>query len=192
MIAFLAVSLPGAAARHWTETEHETLWSGRYSNCDKGYAVDLPPNVVGHGTHSPAPNHGIVISAAKPQSTSIVSLDDERLIDVYDEYDARELGSPRTWLEEELERSKPTNRPDVREIRFRGLPAVHVRYQSERQSSRETTDEVIVFRKDPTPIFYVLMLRTPIQHYREDRSLYEHVRDGFQIRAVPKGECSND
>jgi hypothetical protein len=53
-------------------------------------------------------------------------------------------------------------------------------------------DEVIVFRKDPTPIFYVLMLRTPTQHFREDAPLYKRILHGFRIHAVPKGACSND
>jgi hypothetical protein len=52
----------GAQKRYWEETKSETLRRGRYSNCDCGFYVTLGPGVVGHGTHSPAANHGFYVS----------------------------------------------------------------------------------------------------------------------------------
>jgi len=61
--------------KHWTETPDETIWRERYGNCDHGYFVNLPPGVIGHGTHSPSPNHGILISAKNPGITTEVTVE---------------------------------------------------------------------------------------------------------------------
>jgi hypothetical protein len=192
LILFIAAVAPAAATRHWAETANETLWRGRYSNCDKGYVVNLPPKVVGHGSHSPNPNHGILISAAIPASTVNLSLEEDQVIDIYDSYDASELGSARAYLNFELTQLKPLAVPNILEITFHGLPAIRARYQIKRSSSKRVIDEVIIFRSSPQPIFYVISLRTSIQHYDQDLALYGQIRDGFQLRAVPRGECSND
>src|SRR6266511_595688 len=51
-----------AQHRYWQETESETLWWSRYSNCDYGFHVLLGDRVVAHGTLPPAPNHGFYVS----------------------------------------------------------------------------------------------------------------------------------
>src|ERR1700733_13532969 len=84
--------------KRWTETPNETIWRETYGNCDHGYFVDLPPGVVGHGAHSPTPNHGILISADNPGITTEVTLKEARLLDVYDSNDAAELGSPQAYV----------------------------------------------------------------------------------------------
>jgi len=48
--------------KHWDLTEDETLWVGRYSNCQYGYYVVLPAGTVAHAEHPPAPQHGFVVS----------------------------------------------------------------------------------------------------------------------------------
>ena len=92
----------GAQSRHWTETPNETIWRGRYTNCDKGWAVDLPAGVVAHASLPPSPNHGFLISTVNPGTTAEVNPDDPRIIDIYDEYDALFLGSARAYLDQEL------------------------------------------------------------------------------------------
>lgn len=51
-----------ARKQYWEETESETLWRGRYANCDYGFYAMLPDGIVGHGSHSPSPNHGFLVA----------------------------------------------------------------------------------------------------------------------------------
>ena len=182
-------------SQHWTQTAGETIWRGKYTNCDKGYAVSLPIGVVGHDGLPPSQNHGFVISAAAPDTTSEVTLEAERLVGVYDTYDAMEYGSARAYSQAELEHAEPVQTLERRDTKFRGLPAAYMRYRKGSGKSAFETDELIIFRSHPrnsSPIFYVIWLRTPSSHYEEDRKLYQLVRDGFNVIPVARGECSND
>jgi hypothetical protein len=76
----------GAQQRYWVETKTETIWRGRYTNCDKDWAVDLPIGVVAHASLPPSPNHRFLISAAEPGTAAEVTFDGQRIIDFYDEY----------------------------------------------------------------------------------------------------------
>jgi len=142
-------------ARHWEQTAKETIWRGRYKNCDRGYAVDLPTGVVAHDALPPSPNHGVLISASSPATTAEVTLEEPRLIDVYDSNDATELGSPRAYLQFELRHPGKVEIIEARDLKFRHLPAVHVRYQTMAGSSVIETEELIVYRTSGNigPIF---------------------------------------
>jgi hypothetical protein len=80
-------SQPPHLSRHWTETKTETLWRTRYTNCDYGFYVLLDGGVVGHGTHSPNPNYGILIPLPDVGRTSSASDDEERFVSVDASYD---------------------------------------------------------------------------------------------------------
>jgi len=70
-----AIAAAGPQGKHWAETPDETIWRAKiYGNCDHGYFVNLPPGVIGHGSRSPSPNHGIAISAKNPSTTTQVTL----------------------------------------------------------------------------------------------------------------------
>jgi hypothetical protein len=191
-VLFWAIML-AASVQHWTETSNELIWRGRYTNCDKGYAVILPNGVVAHGSLPPSPNHGILVSADAPDTTAEVKLGAPRLIDVYDTYDAEELGGARAYLEKYQEQGATV--VEIRDLTFKGLPATYVHYRLKKASTAIETEELVVYRvggKNLGPIFYVIMLQTPAEHYRQDALLYHKIRDGFQVLSVPKGECSND
>ena len=188
-----ATMLMGASGQHWTQSSDETIWHDRYTNCDKGYAVILPTGVVAHGSLPPSPNHGILISAEAPGATTEVTLATPRLISVYDTYDAAELGSARAYLEDHWEQSARV--VETRDLTFKGLPAVYVHYRLKKEAAIIETEELVVYRahgKNIGPIFYVIMLQTPVEHYSEDTLLYREIRDGFHVLSVPRGECSND
>src|ERR1700733_3552349 len=84
--------------QHWVTTPNETVWRGQYRNCDFGYAVDLPADVAAHASLPPNANHGFIISATDPPTTDKVSLENQRIFDIYAEYDALNLGSARGIL----------------------------------------------------------------------------------------------
>jgi predicted alpha/beta superfamily hydrolase len=54
---------------------------------------------------------------------------DQRILDVYDQYDALELGSARAYLNSELRQIPNKKSLQVREIMFRGLRATETRYR---------------------------------------------------------------
>jgi hypothetical protein len=197
-ILLAAVLLAASPGRHWEETANETIWRGRYRNCDHGYEVYLPKDGVGHGSLPPAPNHGILISAADPGITAEVTLEDDRLIEVYDSNDAMELGSARAELDwefdQERKKSETLELVEKHDTGFHGLPAAYARYRTGKGGSAVETEELVAYRtsKEIGPIFYVILLRTPPEHHAQDRRLYLQIRDGFRILPAPKGECSND
>jgi hypothetical protein len=88
VVVILFVGSAGAQVHHWTETPKETIWRSRFTNCDMGFAVDLPKGVVAHASLPPDPNDGFLISASDPGTTAEVTLEDQpqRILDVYNEY----------------------------------------------------------------------------------------------------------
>ena len=82
--------------KHWFETSDETIWRARYGNCYHGYFLNLSPGGIRHGFLPPSLNHGILISAKNPGTTTEVTLDETRLITVNDTNDAMELAAEMT------------------------------------------------------------------------------------------------
>ncbi len=184
--------------KHWTETPDETIWRERYGNCDRGYFANLPPGVIGHGTHSPSPNHGILISAKNPGITTEVTVEEPRLVEVYDSNDAGELRSPQAYVEEYyLKLESASERITIlerRDTKFRGSTAVYVHFRKATEHSTSEVEELVVYRapKGIGPSFYVVMLQTTPEFYSRDHRLYLQIRQGLRFVHVPPGECSND
>ena len=178
----------GAQDRHWAETLNETIWRGRYTNCDKGWAVDLPTGVVAHDSLPPSPNHGFLISAVHPGTAAEVSLSEQRIIGVFDDYDAMELGSARAYLDWELKNAGNKKVLEVRETVIQGLRGVQARYELKQRGSAQVVESVIVLRGG---VVYHLLLKTTDQHYELDSALFARVRAGFRLLPFPKGECVN-
>lgn len=158
MLRFFAPS-----SQHWTQTTTETIWHEKYKNCDKGYSVILPKGVIAHGDLPTSPNHGFLVSASDPDTRAEVSLKAQRLVGVYDFYDAADYGSARGYLETELKRAGPVKILETRDTSFRGLPGVHIHYGQGVGDSAVETEELILLRGHPTnsdPIFYVIWMRT--------------------------------
>ena len=180
----------GAQVQHWSETPNETIWRTRYTNCDKGYAVDLPAGVVAHDSLPPNPNHGFLISTSNPGTTTEVTLENQRIIDVYDEYNAMEFSSARAFLRWDLKQIPNKEVLQVRDVMFQGLRAVEARYRVNAGDSSEVTEKLVIFRK-PADLIYVLFLRTTRQHHSADSALFARIRAGFHLLPIPKGACLN-
>jgi hypothetical protein len=185
-------------SKHWTETSDETIWRERFGNCDHGYFVNLPPGVIGHRTQSPSPNHGILISVKNPDITTQVTLEEPRLVEVYDSSDAGELGSPRAYVEEyALKPKNASERVTIlerRDTKFRGSTPVYVHFRKTTAHSNSEVEELVVYRapKEIGPSFYVVMLQSTPEFYSRDNALYLQIRDGLEFVRVPIGQCSND
>lgn len=194
----LTTTVANSQVRHWTETANELIWRGRYKNCDHGYLVNLPAGVVGHGSHPPSPNHGILISAGNPSIATEVTLVEPRLVDVYDSNDAAGLGSARAYLKEHelrpADASEKITIVEQRDTKFRGFSAVYVHFRRTKELRTSEVEELVIYRtpKELGPLFNVVLLRTTPEFYSHDHTLFLQIRDGLQFIPVPKGECSND
>jgi hypothetical protein len=196
ILGIAAVAHP--QGKHWTETLDETIWRGRYGNCDHGYFVNLPPGVIGHDLRSPSPNHGILISAKDPAITTQVTLKEPRVLDVYDSLDAGELGSPQAYVERYVLKPKSASERitilERRDTKFRGSTALYVHFRKETEHSKSEVEELVVYRAatDIGPSFYVVMLQSTPEFYSLDHRLYLQIRQGLKFVHVPVSECSND
>ena len=188
-----STSALGFLQRHWEETETETIWRDRYTNCDYGYYALLPSGVIGHGTHSPAPNHGFVVPLPDVGKTSLVSDDDPRLLFVNAEYNMSESRSLRRVADYQLglaSQGKATFRIVERKATtLDGLAAIRVRFEYDTSSSRMTELEVIALRSG---IVYEVGLRTRQADYEHDHKWLVRIQEGFRLMSLPQGPCSND
>lgn len=197
-ILIVAIAAAFPQGKHWTETADETIWRQRYGNCDHGYFVNLPSGVIGHSTHAPSPNHGILISVNDPGKTEQVTLEEARLIDVYDSNDAGEIGSPRAYVERyALKPESASERITIlerRDTKFRGSTTVYVHFRKTTEHSTSEVEELVVYRvpKEIGPSFYIVMLQSTPEFYSRDHALYLQIRDGLEFVRVPIGQCSND
>src|ERR1035437_5052392 len=81
-----------------------------------------------------------------PGTAAEVNLGDQRIIDVFDEYDAMELGSARAYLDWELKNAGNKNVLEIRETVLQGLRGVQARYELKQRGSAQVVESVIVLR----------------------------------------------
>jgi hypothetical protein len=191
LVTVWAVLAAGEGVRHWAETETETIWRGRYKNCDYGYAVILPDGVVGHALLPPSPNHGFLVSVKEPGTAAQITWKEPRLISVYNAYyDAAEVGNVRAYLSQAHDKNEEV--VETKDFTFKGLPAAFGHYRIKHGSGNTEEVKLVLFRKDPAPILYEVVLRTPAEYFSQDSVLYNKILDGFEVLPPPKDECSND
>lgn len=189
-----AVLIPACAAderaQNWSLTPTETIWHKRYTNCDKGYFVDLPSAAVAHATHPPNPNHGFLIRAADPGTKLQVTYEGGRIVGVEDEYNALLAPNARAQLRWDIQNTPGAKLQREKAIRFRGLPAVEATYRCVADGKPQITHELIAFRK-ADDLIYTLRLVTDPSHYSQDAALFKRIEAGFHIFPITNGECMN-
>jgi hypothetical protein len=182
-----ALAAGGPSSRHWEETASETLWRGRYNNCDYGYYVHFDAGVVAHDSLPPSPNHGFMLPLAELSRTTY-SLDERtRFISVDASYDVSEPPVSQVLrLRAQVQRSGsgkatyPT---------LAGLPATDSS-KIGTSPQGETFDESIVAVR--AGIVYTIQLHTRNEFKVTDEKMFRRIVEGFKLLKLPKGECSND
>src|SRR5260370_31072755 len=111
------------------ENDIESLWTHTYANCDYGFYVILPKGYIGHGNHSPSPNHGFLIGLPDAGRTDVVSIGDKRFIWVNAEYNSFDLSSLKEAADWRTQNSgdgkkevKSLPREDTKHNRFTAQP----------------------------------------------------------------------
>jgi hypothetical protein len=201
---FLMIALACASAQtktpapHWHETDTETLWTGRYTNCDFGYSVLLPAGIVGHGAKSPDPNRGFTVDPVAPQSTKAFNTaESSRYIDVFNFYDLEDHGeSTAATLDYYSSLGEIGDQKDVQAIgrqisNLAGLSARRLEDRWVENSTAMRRDRIIAYRR-AGGILYQFTLQSPEKTYAADEQLFHRIVDGFRLSKLPTGECSND
>jgi hypothetical protein len=179
--------------RHWEETEKETIWRDRYTNCDYGYYVVLPLHVIAHGSHSPNPNHGFLISLPDVAKTSAASVNEQRFLWVNAEYNSSESHSLRGVGDYQFSLAS-RDKADVQVLERKsttlgGLAAIMFEFKYGSANSHATEEEVIALRSG---VVYEIGLRTRQADYDRDNQSFEQIQSGFKLLSLPQGECRND
>ncbi len=186
----------GSQHRHWVETDSETLWRGRYSNCDYGYYVLLSAGTVGHETHSPSPNHGFLVSLPDTGKISYTSDGDPRFIWVdasYNSSDDKSLAGNANrslaFAYDEIGKAKSaprSSKPSTTELA--GLPAIHSGVEYLSTNGSVLVETIVALRSG---IIYTIGLRTLQKNQVFDEQQFLQVANEFRLLKLPKGECSN-
>ena len=180
--------------RHWQLTESETLWVGRYSNCQYGYYVLLSAGVIAHAEHPPSPHHGFLISLPEVGSKAEVSVDNsDRFLWVNADYNATEestLSGVSDYKIDLTSRDKQDFKLiESRKATLRSAPATRFKGEYDTPKGRVIEEEVVALQSG---IVYELGLRTPAADYPADRERLEQTLTAFRFSRVPEGQCLND
>lgn len=194
-ILTVAVFFAGAVlGQHWSLTKDETIWRDRYTNHTRCYAVELPSGVVAHSSLPPSPNHGFLISGLAPEATAEASLDDDRLVGVYDSYDAGNYGSAEAYLKRLLEWEGAIEVLTTYPTRLQGRQAAYAHFRKKKDHTVLENQELVVYRRSKfdSPMLYVIWMRNTSQSYAQDQNLYEEIRGGFHFLPSLKSGCSQE
>jgi hypothetical protein len=191
LVTFAVV--PTSGQHNWQETETETIWHERYTNCDYGYYVSLNAGVVAHGSHSPSPNHGFLIALPDVGRTALASTDDNRFVWVDAHYNATDYKTLSDIAKDEIDltgegkqRFRVVRRSSAK---LAGLSALQFMVEYDAGGSRLLEEQVIALRSD---IVYTLGLRTLQANHNSDEEQFSKIRAGFRLLKLPRGPCSNE
>ncbi|MFZ1084614.1 MAG: hypothetical protein WAN35_06600 [Terracidiphilus sp.] len=179
--------------RHWAESESETLWTVQYTNEDYGYYVLLGSGVVGHGSHSPAPNHGFLVLLPNVGKTTFASVyEEERYVWTgasYDVIDDQSLAGALFDVEKmsEERRGKPQIAKNI-STKLAGRQAVLSKVEYTTSKGMIVEETIITVR---CGIVYRIGLRTHLENLAADEEQFQKIVNGFHLLKLPKGECSS-
>ena len=179
---------------HWHLTDSETLWTGRYSNCQYGYYFLLPTSAVAHAEHPPNPHHGFLVKLPDTSVTAAVTFDNaDRLVWVNADYNVTEQSSLNGMADYQIDlagRDKGSFKlTERRSTTLQGHSAIEFKAEYDTPKGRVVEQELVALHSG---VVYELGLKTNTEHYAEDRRTYEQLITGFHFTPVPKGQCSND
>jgi hypothetical protein len=193
MVAAVAQS-SASHASHWQLTDSETLWTGRYSNCQYGYFLLLPIGVVAHAEHPPNPHHGFLVKLPEVAVRDEVTFDNsDRLVWVNAEYNATEHSTLNGVADYQIEltgEEKQSFRVLERgPATLQSRPAIRFKAEYDIPKSRVIEEVLVALR---TGVVYELGLHTTEEHYAVDRETFRRLIAGFRFTPVPKGQCWNE
>jgi len=195
MVATVAIGRQHIASQHhWELTDSETLWIGRYSNCQYGYYSLLPTGMVAHAEHPPAPHHGFLVSLPDISlRTEVTVYNSNRYLWVNGEYNTTEESTLAAVTDYQIalsrEHGKNFKVVGLHSFKLRSVPAT--RHKAEYQSPRgQVVEDVVVVLR--SGVVYELGLKTPAGNYAEDREKFDQVLAGIRFTTRHNGQCWNE
>ena len=195
LIGFATAQEHPSPVKHWQLTDSETLWIGRYSNCQYGYYVLLPAGVVAHSELPPNPHHGFVVKLPDIGVRTEVTSDNnaDRLIWVNAEYNVTEESTLGGIANYEIGLTKSNKQnfklTERKRIMLQSKPAVGFKVEYDTPKGRVVEEEIVAIRHG---IIYEFGVKTNRDDYPEDAQELRRILAGVRFFRVPKGECSND
>jgi len=174
--------------QYWTETESETLWRTRYSNEDYGFYVLLDVGTIGHGTHSPAPNHGFLVSLPDVGREQPASANEERFVWVDASYNTSEYQTLSRVASEQVHlMDYERGASHVVERKFTklaGLTAILFRIEYSSPKGTVVEEQIIASRSG---IIYTLGLQTTKVKLAIDEEQFRRIQSGFKLLTLHNG-----
>jgi hypothetical protein len=152
----------------------------------------LDSGVVGHGTHSPNPNHGFLVPLPDVGRTSEASDDEARFVFVdasYDVWEDTSLAGAVTEQEHIMMEIRSQSRVDERKhTKLSGLRAIRSTVESSSPKGAVVDEAIVAVRSG---IVYTIGLHTTQQFRTVDEEQFKMILSGFRLLKLPQGECSN-
>lgn len=170
------------ATGHSRVTDSESLWMGRFSDCDLRYYLLIPSGFIGHGTRPPGPIHGLLFGLPDTKTSDVVTAGDERFILVRANVNSRDLRSVEQFADhvtDDLAKERPGFDTKLRQSSpLNGQPAIKLRFEYDGPNGRVTQEEILSLRSG---ILYELRLRTTAAHYGDDSAQFAKIVEGFRF-----------
>lgn len=190
---FLALLIATTAARAQQEprqvpttgnmrlTDSESLWTGRFSDCDFRYYVVIPNGFVAHGNRPPQRLHGVQFGLPDTSTTDVVAFDDERHISVMASSNEFDFKSPKEFADHVLNylgKGKSGFEIRARQASWLdGEPATRLRVAYDGLAGRIVAEESLSLRLG---VLYEIGLRTTAEHYDIDAQNFSKIVAGFK------------
>lgn len=163
-------------------TDSESLWIGRFSDCDFRYYVLIPNGFLAHADRPPQRLHGVLFGLPDTSTTEVVALDNERLISVITSSNELEFKSLKDFADHVLDslgKEKSGFEIKARQsFRLDGEPAVRLRVEYNDHDGRVVEEKLLSLRLG---VLYELGLRTTTEHYDMDDQNFAKVVAGFRF-----------
>jgi hypothetical protein len=182
-----------APRQHWQLTDRETIWMGRYSNCQYGYYVLLPAGTVAHAELPPSPHHGFLISLPDVGSKSEATVHTSNpFIWVNGEYNVTNMPTLAAVTDYHIDLTRE-NKQNFKLLqrsrtRLQSEPAIRFKGEYDTAKGRMIEEEVIALRSG---VVYEVGIRTPAIDYDSSRGRLGLTLTEFRFSQLPKGQCWN-
>jgi hypothetical protein len=170
------------AAGNMRLTDSESLWTGRFSDCDFGYYVLIPNGFVAHANRPPRRLHGVLFGLPDTSKADVVTFDDERFISLVassNEFEFKSLIEFAGHVLDYLSKGKSGFEVKARQpFRLNGEPAARLMVEYNGPDDRVVDEELLSLRSG---VLYEIRLRTTARNYEVDDRNFAKVVAGFRF-----------
>ena len=163
-------------------TNSESLWTGRFSDCDFRYYLMIPSGFIAHANRPPQRLHAVLFGLPDTSTTDAVTADDERFISVMASSNEFAFKSPKEFVDHVLDNLRKGRIGFEVKARqsssLAGEPATKLRVEYDDRDGRVVEEELLSLRSG---VLYEIGLRTTAEDYGTDDQNFAKVVDGFRF-----------